>query len=208
MKMIIGGLFGGVIGAAIWAGIVYATQYEIGWIAIGVGFLVGAGVRAGASEDSDGTVPGLLSVGISVGSIVLAKYMVIYFLFGGGMDLNMITYTDEDMIEQYVTEIIEQKEEAGEEITLPEEVYDIPMSEYYPKEIWEAASAQWNELSEDEKSAEIKQTEEEVRKSIEEISSSMKYEVFKASFGGMDILFFLIAAYTAFNVGSGRSEEE
>ena len=40
---IIGGALGGLIGAVIWAGISYFTGYEIGWIAWGVGGMVGLG---------------------------------------------------------------------------------------------------------------------------------------------------------------------
>ena len=43
------GLIGGVIamltGAIIWGAITYFTQYKIGWIAIGVGFLVGIAIK-------------------------------------------------------------------------------------------------------------------------------------------------------------------
>jgi hypothetical protein len=42
---IIGGSFGGLIGAALWAAITYFSEYQVGWIALGVGFLVGYGVR-------------------------------------------------------------------------------------------------------------------------------------------------------------------
>ena len=42
---IIGGLLGAVIGAGAWAGITIATQYQIGFMAIGVGILVGWLVR-------------------------------------------------------------------------------------------------------------------------------------------------------------------
>ncbi len=44
-----GGLLAGigaaVVGAAIWAAITFATHFQIGWMAIGVGFLVGIAVR-------------------------------------------------------------------------------------------------------------------------------------------------------------------
>ena len=40
-----GGMIGAVIGAAIWTGVTYTTQYQIGWMAVGVGFLVGVLVR-------------------------------------------------------------------------------------------------------------------------------------------------------------------
>ena len=43
------GLMGGVIamlvGAIVWGAITYFTEYQIGWIAIGVGFLVGIAIK-------------------------------------------------------------------------------------------------------------------------------------------------------------------
>lgn len=42
---IVGGLLGALLGAAIWAGITAATHFQIGWMAVGVGVLVGFLVR-------------------------------------------------------------------------------------------------------------------------------------------------------------------
>lgn len=42
---IVGGLVASLIGAAVWAGITVATKYQIGWVAVGVGFLVGYAVN-------------------------------------------------------------------------------------------------------------------------------------------------------------------
>lgn len=43
------GLMGGVlamlVGAIVWGAITYFTQYQIGWIAIGIGFLVGFAIK-------------------------------------------------------------------------------------------------------------------------------------------------------------------
>ena len=39
------GIVAAIVGAAIWAGITVATEYQIGWMAVGVGFLVGIAVR-------------------------------------------------------------------------------------------------------------------------------------------------------------------
>lgn len=47
-KAIVFGLVAGTVGAAIWYGVRRLTGYEIGLIAIAVGFLVGAAVRAGS----------------------------------------------------------------------------------------------------------------------------------------------------------------
>ena len=42
---ILGGLAAGLAGAAVWALITAWTNYQIGWMAVGVGFLVGLAVR-------------------------------------------------------------------------------------------------------------------------------------------------------------------
>jgi hypothetical protein len=42
---VLGGLIGALVGAAIWAVITVSTHYQIGWMAIGVGFLVAVLVR-------------------------------------------------------------------------------------------------------------------------------------------------------------------
>ena len=42
---LIGGLISALIGAAIWTAVTLSTGYQIGWMAVGVGFLVGFAVR-------------------------------------------------------------------------------------------------------------------------------------------------------------------
>ena len=41
-----GGLVAAVIGAVVWAVVTVSTHFQIGWMAVGVGFLVGYAVRA------------------------------------------------------------------------------------------------------------------------------------------------------------------
>jgi hypothetical protein len=42
---LVGGTIAMLVGAIVWGVITYFTEYQIGWIAIGVGFLVGAAIR-------------------------------------------------------------------------------------------------------------------------------------------------------------------
>ncbi len=44
---IVAGLTGALVGAGIWVGITVVTNFQIGWMAVGVGFLVGIMVRVG-----------------------------------------------------------------------------------------------------------------------------------------------------------------
>lgn len=42
---VVAGVVAAVIGAVIWAVITVATEYQIGWMAVGIGFLVGYAIR-------------------------------------------------------------------------------------------------------------------------------------------------------------------
>jgi len=61
---ILGGSIGGFIGAVLWALITYITEYQIGLLAIGVGFLVGFGVQKMGKgiEKSFGIVGGIIAL--------------------------------------------------------------------------------------------------------------------------------------------------
>jgi hypothetical protein len=67
------------VGAAIWAVITALTEYQIGWMAVGVGFLVAYAVRvAGKGIDKIfGVVGALLSlVGCIVGNLLTTIYFI------------------------------------------------------------------------------------------------------------------------------------
>jgi hypothetical protein len=71
---IIGGLVGAAIGAALWAVITMVTDYQIGWMAIGIGFLTGLGMRTLGKGRSPvfGIVGALLAlVGVVVGNLIV-----------------------------------------------------------------------------------------------------------------------------------------
>lgn len=69
---ILGGLVAALIGAAIWAVVTVSTGYQIGWMAVGIGFLVGYAVRylGRGSSPAFGVVGAVLAVlGCAVGNL-------------------------------------------------------------------------------------------------------------------------------------------
>ncbi len=74
-KVMIGAVVGGVIGAIIWAVITTTTGYEVGWVAWGIGILVGGLARAaGGSGQATGVMCALLALAsIFVGKMVAAR---------------------------------------------------------------------------------------------------------------------------------------
>ncbi len=54
---------GAIVGAIAWAAITAATSYQIGYMALGVGFLAGLGMRtlSGGRERADGVIAGVVA---------------------------------------------------------------------------------------------------------------------------------------------------
>jgi hypothetical protein len=65
---------GALIGSVIWCVVVFVTFHEIGWIAWGLGFLAGLGMKLGYGEESD--TAGFASAGIAVAGILAAKGVI------------------------------------------------------------------------------------------------------------------------------------
>ena len=73
------GLIAALAGAAVWAGVTIATEYQIGWMAVGIGFLVGIAVRAGGKgiDQVFGIVGAVLSlVGCVLGNLFTVAWFV------------------------------------------------------------------------------------------------------------------------------------
>lgn len=78
---IVGGSIAGVLGALAWGGIIYATEREIGWIAWGVGAVVGFGVAVTAQGNA-GELSGIIAIVISLLSIFAGKVFGVWLLIG------------------------------------------------------------------------------------------------------------------------------
>lgn len=79
------GITAAIIGAVLWALITVATEYQIGWMAVGVGYLVGYAVRiAGKGIDKSFGITGALLAlfGCILGNI-FTIYMFIFKEYGG-----------------------------------------------------------------------------------------------------------------------------
>lgn len=71
------GLVAAAVGAGVWYGIVALTGWKVGFIAIGVGFLVGLAIRFGAGQQ--GAVPlQILGAVLALLSIVAGEYLIIH----------------------------------------------------------------------------------------------------------------------------------
>ena len=114
-KWLVAGLIGGAIGVLAWVLVGYFTNYEVGWIAWGVGALAGIGVRA-AARDTTGTAPGLTAAGVAVACVVAAKYLVVMLLLNKHMPElpSTAVIRTEVMIARQADKVVEEREKAGQ----------------------------------------------------------------------------------------------
>ncbi len=111
------------MGAAIWIAIGYFANYEVGWIAWGIGFLVGLGVRT-AADDDEGFSPGMAAVAIA--TILIAKYAVVSLLVTdmAGEFVNEDQIEADTMIASEADSIEEEWKQAGRTIEQPLKAFD------------------------------------------------------------------------------------
>lgn len=135
---LVGGLAGGLIGAAAWMVVVYFTDYELGVIAWGIGVLAGYGVRVvaggrkGAGPAMVAVVAALLSVGVGkVGSIAMA--------------IRPGAVTEEYAVVALADVVVRDFEREGRAVEWPGGITQDTASEEadYPPEVWTEAETRW-----------------------------------------------------------------
>lgn len=91
----VAGVIAGAVGALLWAVVTVATMFEIGWLAVGIGFMVGAAVRWAGRGTTQSF--GVVGAAIALASVLAGKFLTILGLFAvaGGMSyLQAVTQFD------------------------------------------------------------------------------------------------------------------
>jgi len=76
----VGGVVGAVVASAVWFGVVAATQFQVGLVAIAVGWIVGQAVVFGAQRRfSVGLIP--ISVVLTLLALAISEYLIVMHFF-------------------------------------------------------------------------------------------------------------------------------
>jgi hypothetical protein len=210
-----------VIGAAIWTGVAYWANYEIGWIAWAVGLLVGVGVYLGTRR-TGGAAAGGLAVGIAIASILGARYAFVELDLRdavmqehGSIPDQVPPTSDRDFWIRYLADrLVEEREAAGQTVQWPEgSSFETAQEEAdYPKEIWNDAVQRWDYLSSADqvnyRDSVIPAIQADLLAFVQVEHDAMISEGFLSTFALIDIIFAALAIATAYKVGSGNGQHE
>jgi hypothetical protein len=209
IRWLVGGLIGGAIGIGIWVLVGYFTHYEVAYIAWGVGFLTGVGVRYAAylSQEEVSFGKGVVASFVAIGAILCAKWLVFALLVGGKGDdhlrqlANKIRFDDEAMIANIADEIAEEAMARGEKIAWPPGVSQEIASRRndFPADLWQKAQTRWNQLG--------PKGQQDQKRQQALLAMALSDEGRKPDFGECftlwDLLWFGLAIFTAYKVGTG-----
>ena len=209
LRWVVGGLLGAAAGIAIWVLVGYFTQYEVGWIAWVVGFLVGFGVRYAAYlGDEDASLgKGVFAALTAFGAILAAKFLVFTLLFGGndGEALralaSQIRFDDEAMIASLADDVASETLARGQAVAWPPgmSLEAASKREDYPPAIWQQAVVRWNQLGPNEQQ---KQKRERMLVAAQ-LASLSRGPDFGEFFSPWDLVWFGLAVITAYKIGVG-----
>ncbi len=207
------GVAAGLLGAAVWAAIVYFFQLEIGWLAWGVGLLVGVAVLFG-NEGHKTKTAGLLAAIIAALSVVVGKYAAVK-AFVADTDsvlaetVEKLDADDEFAVSYIADEVAADMEMNGQTLDWPGDT--LPMEPtaqmHYPANVWAVAQARWDSMGPGGQEEYKAQVVNNLQENIALFQDMVVMESFKGSFGGMDLLFFGLAIVTAFQIAGGKTEE-
>jgi hypothetical protein len=199
-RWILGGVIGGGIGVLVWVLVGYYSHAEVGWIAWGIGFLAGVGVRYAAylGQQEESALHGILAAVIAAGCIICAKFLVFSLLTNQAATSSV---DDELMISHFADKIIEEKKARGERITLPhgKSLDEAESEKDYPPLIWKQAEQQWNKIGAEERENLKKTLQAMVANAVEAGAGPD----FSKAFTPWDLLWFGLAMITAYKIGVG-----
>jgi len=201
----IGGAIGGLIGAVAWAAIAYFFRVEVGYVAWAIGGLVGFGSALGTRGGSPAS--GIIAVAITVVAICAGKFLAIYLAISGelaNMPQNRDQLSDEFCISLVADDICADKMMKGEPINWPGgELAEAPEKQSdYPPDIWQEAAKSWGEKDAAARTAYIDNFFQTRDAAIQAFRQQITLDAFLASFGFIDIIFFVLAIITAWRLAA------
>jgi hypothetical protein len=211
------GLGAGLLAALIWAGFSYATGRELGWIAWGVGLIIGLGVRLANPDAYGGWVPGILAAVLAVPSLLGGKYLAVRFIMA--REFASLAIPEEDNVELakvgLANEVVAEYEAKKKTLNWPKKTRLITSAtkgpqtgDEFPADVWRETGLRWDRLTPAEQQQRLSVAKENRIGKVNDAKARAVERGFEASFSPFDLLWAFLAIATAFRVGSRLTPAE
>jgi hypothetical protein len=216
VRMTLCGLGGGILAALLWAGFSYMTGAELGWVAWGVGLVVGLGVRW-ADTEAQGWVPGVLAAVLVIPALVGGKYLAVRFI--AAREFAKITIPEEVDPEfakvELASEVVAEYEAKKKQLNWPNKTRLVTSAtkgpqagDEFPADVWRETNRRWDKLPPADQKQRLSVAKKNLLRIIDDLKAHAIARAFENSFSPFDILWFLLAIATAFRVGSRLAPAE
>lgn len=215
VKWLIGGGIGAVVGGLVWVLLGYYANVEVGYVAWGIGILVGLGVRFAAHLDNiaESEFQGVVAAAIALFAVIASKYIVFYLLVGSAIgtvldEASAIDSNDDGILMTMMADqVVDEFEDRGRTMRWPAgQGRDTAVEEAdYPPAVWKEATKRFESLTEADREAMVA----EHQQSIEELRSLLQAEMpsFTDTFSPMDALWIFLAVASAYKLASGGGDD-
>lgn len=211
IKSIVGGAIGGVIGAVVWAMIAYQLHVEVGYVAWGVGVLVGVLARVGAGDDAN-SFTGAAAAIIAIASLSAGKYATVSIMvddMAAQVSNEMPPLDDEMLMVCLADDVVAEYEQQGRAVNWPEgmDIESATEEADYPKDVWAEAKRRWDDGGPSYQATYRDYVQQRAAHDFQAAIAGVKDEGFFASFSPFDLLFFGLAVVSAYGIASGAGGE-
>jgi predicted Zn finger-like uncharacterized protein len=230
MLMIGSGVLGGLLGTALWAFLIYKTEFPSRYVAIFVGAFVGGGVRLGASKWDFGWGPAITASAIAFVAIIAGKivgmnlllaavqrenaeFAAAYVQLMGHENFLISQMADEALAANYGGEL--EFDEAGldwmadpdEEEFDPDAWLDPEqLPRRYPQAVWDDAKKRWDQLPDGEQQRRRAAVDAAIAQGEGDAAiAEMDFDR-PAILHPLDLLFAVFAIIAAFRIAAGWTD--
>ncbi len=207
VKGLVFGILAGLAGAAVWAAISHFTGFEIGYLAWGIGLLVGLGFAAGL-RGSGSVFTGVLAAVVALGAVTAGKYAAAVWDVDAYVKQNPPPAVSRELVVSFIADdVVEEYRQADRSLDYPPNAdTEFPESESdYPADVWAEATARFDALSPQEQQAKTDDVDAFMRQNVAAFREAATADMFKASFSAFDLLWAFFAVATAFRLGAAGS---
>ncbi len=205
MSVFLSGVIGAAIAAAVWLGLEYTTQMDLGWLSCVVGVVTGYCVHRAAGPGSGGSFArGALSVVLALAAIVGGRQVYVKVMEANAVNAKVVFLTPEPETTDAPVITTEDSEVAPHQA--PPAESDVPKdSEVAVASEPEATESTLEDTAEDVDVA-LPQAPPVVKKPTQVEPLAISRLKFKNTFSEWNTLWMCLAALAAYIIGKGRDE--